>query len=153
MTRVTLLVMVAMLAAPVLAWNPLVRRSNGSLRRDTASAVVWNPDGGTLGKLSNAAAVQMVVDEIGKWQAVPIAVISYAQGGQIIDPDTGSPTDVTSANYNDVMNADNGQNPIIFDNDRDIFDLLGEPSGVLGFAGVLRASGTTITKGYAVFLR
>jgi hypothetical protein len=92
----------------------------------------------------------MVSDEFGKWQAVSTAVISYSQGGQIIDPNTASPTDVTSANYSDVINANNGQNPIIYDNDRDIFDLLGTPSSVVGFAGILRSSGGVITKGYAV---
>jgi hypothetical protein len=138
------------LALPALGWNPLVTDNGAPLRWDTAAPVVWNPDGGPLGKLTNAQAVVMVAGELQKWEDVGTSVIDYVQGSQIVDPNTGQPTDVTSANYNDVVNADNGQNPIIFDNDRDIFDMLGTSSSVAGFAGVLRSNGTRITKGYAV---
>ena len=151
--RLALLAVVGIIMSPVspaLAWNPLGLEAGGPWRWDTTSAVVWNPDGGPLGQLGNATANTWVADAFGNWQAVTTAVISYSQGGQIIDPNTGNPTDVTSANYNDVINADNGQNPIIYDNDRDIFDMLGTPNGVLGFAGVLRRNGATITKGWAV---
>jgi hypothetical protein len=138
-------------AGAALAWNPLSLTNGAPKRWDTSGPVVWNPDGGPLGKLNNADAVAMSADAFDVWENVTTSVLDFEQGGQIIDPNTGNPTDVTSANYNDVINADNGQNPIIYDNDRDIFDMLGTPSGVLGFAGVLRAtSGGEITKAYVV---
>jgi hypothetical protein len=132
------------------AWNPMISPGGTPVRWDTSTAITWNPDGGPLGKLSNVAATQMVADEFMKWESVPTSAISYTQGSQITDPTSGQPTDVTSANYNDVINANNGENPIIYDNDRDIFEFLGYPSGVVGFAGILRISGSEITKGYAV---
>ena len=62
---------------------------------------------------------------------------------------SGTPVDVTSDNYNEIINLP-GQNPIIYDNDREIYDLLGTPNGVLGFAGVLRTDGAgTITQAHA----
>jgi hypothetical protein len=139
-----------LLGLAALAWNPLELHNGEPRRWNTAAAVVWNPDGGPLGKLTNAQAVVMVADEFQKWEDVATAVIDYAQGVQIVDPSSGLPTNVTSANYSAVINAGEGQNPIIFDNDRDIFDMLAIPSSVVGFAGVLRSSGATITKAYVV---
>ncbi len=150
--RVAGLLLIALLAVSAAqAWNPASLDSNDQpLRWGTGVPVIWNPDGGGLGKLTNAQATTWIADELAKWQAVGTASLNYTQGVQIIDPGTGMSTDVTSANYSDVINTDNGQNPIIYDNDRDIFDLLGTPDAVVGFAGTLRTAGTEITKGYAV---
>ena len=149
--RVACALVVAVLGAGLaLAWNPLVQRSSGALRWSTASAVTWNPDGGTLGKWSNATAITEVDAAFTTWQNVGFSVITYTQGGQIEDGGA-STVDVTSANYDAIIALNNGQNPIIFDNDRDIFDHLGIPNGVLGFAGTLITDGSgTILKGYAV---
>ena len=149
--RIVAWVAVAILGTSLaLAWNPVIRRSAGALRWDTTSAVTWNPDGGALGKWLNTTAITEVGNAFAPWQNVSTAVISYTQGGQIEDGGM-TPVDVTSANYDAIIMLNNGQNPIIFDNDRNIFDHLSIPNNVLGFAGILSTDGMgTILKGYAV---
>jgi len=137
------------LALASLGWNPLFYDPGPPLRWSTAAPIVWNPDGGVLGVLANADANLRVVEAFTVWQDVPTATISYAQGVQIRNG-SNVPVDVTSANYNSIIALNNGQNPIIYDNNRDIYSAIGKSASVLGFAGVLRTSGTQITKAYAV---
>jgi len=145
-----LLAAMALAASSTLAWNPIRQEASAALRWDVSSAVVWNPDGGVLGSWSNATAVTEMDTGFGVWDAVGQTTINYAQGAQIVDG-AMTPVDVTAANYAAVIALDNGQNPVVFDNDRQIFDMLGTPGAVLGFAGFLRTDGAgTITKGYAV---
>ena len=132
-----------------LGWNPLLYAPGPPLRWSTAAPVVWNPDGGALGALANADANLRCAEAFLHWQNVDTTTISYSQGLQIRNG-SNVPVDVTSANYSTILLLDNGQNPIIYDNDRDIFAAIGKSASVLGFAGVLRTSGTQITKGYAV---
>jgi hypothetical protein len=149
--RVLPLVVVAIGAAgDAGAWNPSLLSGGAPVRWETGLPVEWNPDGGPLGKLGNAAAILMAADALGTWEAIPAAVVGFSQGGPIVDPGTGLPVDVTSAEYAAVVGAANGQNPVIFDNDREIFSALGIPAGVVGFGGILRTSGGRITKGLLV---
>ena len=151
MRRVALFLPVTVLLAGfALAWNPISVQSGGALRWDASAAIEWNPDGGVLGRWSNATATAEMGTALGVWQNVSTAVITYSQGTQI-ENTSGTPVDVDSSNYAEIINLP-GQNPIIYDNDRDIYDMLGVPDGVLGFAGVLRTDGAgTITQGFAVF--
>ncbi len=143
---------VLLVAGTAFAWNPHRIYKGRPMIWDDSQPIVWNPDGGPLGKLSNAEANVWVRDCFDVWEAVPTATLAFSQGGQIVDPATGSPTDVTSANYDRVTSENNGQNPIIYDNDRDIFDMLGIASNILGFGGSLLADTQTgqLVKGYAV---
>ncbi len=149
MTRRVALPLALVLGALALGWNPLSYDPGPPLRWSTAGPVVWNPDGGALGVLSTIDARARCAEAFAVWQDVPTATIAYAQGVQIQDG-TGTPVDVRAANYAAILNLANGQNPIIYDNDREIYTLIGKSASVLGFAGVLRTSGTQITKGYAV---
>jgi hypothetical protein len=146
------LIAILVCALLALGWNPAIRRDGGPLRWNTLNPIIWNPDKGKLGKLNSVQAIQMVQDSFDEWQAVATSTLAYLEGPLIVDG-SGGTVDVTSANYSEVINLDNGQNPIIFDNDREIFDLLGIPSAVVGFGGILRSSPAAgrITKAYAVF--
>jgi len=151
MRRVALFLPVTVLLAGfALAWNPISVQSGGALRWDASAPIEWNPDGGVLGRWNNATATAEMGTAFGVWQNVGTALITYSQGTQI-ENTSGTPVDVDSSNYAEIINLP-GQNPIIYDNDRDIYDMLGVPDGVLGFAGVLRTDGAgTITQGFAVF--
>ena len=100
--------------------------------------VLLNYDKGTLGTLSNAQAATLVNNAIALWTNVPTATISLTRGADV-------PVDVTTANvltYYDYNNsiplAPDGLNPVIYDNDGSIIDLImgtGANNSVLGFAG------------------
>ncbi len=144
MRRPGRLLLALLVGASAIAWNP--RFPPTTYRFDIGGgSVAWHPDGGTLGGLSNAEAVTLLDDAFGRWNAVAGASIDYTQGPQIVDG-SATPVDVTAANYATIIELDNGQNPIIFDNDREIFDLLGFSSSVVGFSALLETSGTTIVK-------
>jgi hypothetical protein len=130
-------------------WNPMTYRAAPPLRWSSGAPVVWNPDGGPLGTLTAVDAAERAAEAFAKWQEVPTATIAFAQGVPIRDAQ-GVAVDVTAANYAEILGLDNGQNPIIYDNDRQIFAAIGVPPSVLGFAGALRTSESQITKGYAV---
>ena len=132
------------------AGNPIFVRDDGPLRWDTASPVVWNPDGGSLGVWNGSTALFEVTAAFNLWQGVPTSSISYMRGSQITHPVTGTPIDVTSATFNLVVNATNGENPIIYDNNLDILTAVGLPQSVIGVATVLRNTGTQIDKSYAL---
>ena len=149
MTRARALLLALATALASIAWNPLTYGPAPPVRWSTTAPVVWNPDGGPLGALSSADASARCADAFAAWDAVPTAAIDFIQGPTIVDG-SGLPIDVRAANYGAILALDNGQNPIVFDNDREIFAAIGVPTSVLGFAGVLRASGSTATKSYAV---
>ena len=63
---VVIVSLIVLTSFAALAWNPIQRRSSAPFRWDTASAVVWNPDGGTLGKLSNAQLTTATLSLVGE---------------------------------------------------------------------------------------
>lgn len=92
------------------------------------------------------------------WQAVPTANLNIQSAGQILSvPTQGtspgfSDGDVnTAAEFSAVSRScDNGdQNPIIYDADGSMFDSLGLPPQVIGFAGVCKISGSNIVSAMA----
>lgn len=100
--------------------------------------VPFNPDGGALGTLDNAAAIAFVEGSFQRWADVPGSAITFANMGQITDAD-GNPTDINETNYDAILSGDseNGQNEIVFDELGQIFeDIFGANSRILGFASV-----------------
>ena len=112
--------------------GPLIVNSSGQPLTWSGGVVDWNPDQGTLGALSNAAAITLVGDNFAKWQAVPTASLSITNGGLL-------PVDVTAANVNSYIGVcGDGLSPIVFDTDGSITDLLlggNASNSILGFAG------------------
>ncbi len=111
--------------------------SNPNLKTvDSAGRVLYRVDSGRLGPLSNAEAVG-IVDRIFKlYTDIPTADIEFVKAGQILDPATNAPVDVTGANFGRFANSNSPtyQNPIIFDTDSSITG----QGGVLGFFGFLQ---------------
>lgn len=145
---VVLLLIMPIFGASVRAGNPLFARDDAPLRWDTSGAVTWNPDGGKLGAWNTATAANEVEAAFDMWEAVPTAVITFQRGSQITNPSTGLPTDVTSANFAAVLNANNGENPVIYDNGLDILTAFGLPPTILGYASAFEGTGAMIDKAF-----
>ena len=93
--------------------------------------ILWNPDQGTLGPLTNAEAIAAVDRSFDAWEDLPESSVTYLQGATLA-------TDIDITNYGPVFSptAPNGLSEIVFDADGSIFeDLFGPGSGILGFAG------------------
>jgi hypothetical protein len=98
---------------------------------DPSIPVPFSPDQGTLGLLSNTEAVGLVLDNFNLWSTsnIPTSSLSFANAGLL-------PVDVvTVTEFNSLTGNSDGISPIIFDTDGTLFEALGFPSGVLGFAG------------------
>lgn len=126
------LLALGLLARPALAAGPLIVNSAGAPLVWSGGVVTWNPDRGTLGTLSNAAAVTFVADNFAKWQAVPTAALTITDAGAM-------PVDVTAANVGTYVGVcGDGLSPIVFDTNGSITDALlgaGASNSILGFAG------------------
>jgi hypothetical protein len=132
-TLVLLPLCVLVAAAPALAGGPLFNCQSGVpfVWPNGGQDIVWNPDQGNLGPLTNPQAVALVADSFQVWEDVPSSTISFMQG-----PHLGMDIDIT--NFGPIFNppGPNGLSEIVFDENGEIFDLLfGPGSGVLGFAG------------------
>ncbi len=93
--------------------------------------ILWNPDMGGLGGLTNAQAVMAVQDAFDRWELVGTSSATFLKGPALA-------TDIDITNFGPILNpvAPNGESEIVFDEDGSIFALLfGPGSGILGFAG------------------
>jgi hypothetical protein len=92
--------------------------------------ILWNPDLGGLGPLTNGEAVTAVGDAFARWENISTSSATFLQGPFVA-------TDIDLTNFVPVFNGlFDGESPIVFDEDGSIFDLLfGAGSGILGFAG------------------
>ncbi len=93
--------------------------------------ILWNPDLGGLGPLTNAQAVVAVDTSFDRWENVSTSSATFLQGAFLA-------VDIDVTNYGPIFNppAPNGQSEIVFDEDGSIFfDIFGAGSGILGFAG------------------
>ena len=95
--------------------------------------ILWNPDQGGLGPLTNGQAIAAVDASFDAWENLPQSSASYFQG-------TTLAVDIDETNFGPVLNpvAPNGLSEIVFDEDGAIFSILfGPGSGILGFAGAV----------------
>lgn len=102
-----------------------------AFRWDPSQPVSYNPDKGTLGKLSNSEAVDLLANNINVWDTnhIPTCALSFENGGSL-------PIDVNSVEtYNMFAGKDDNLNPMIFDTDGSLFEALGFAKGVIGTAG------------------
>ncbi|RMD93741.1 MAG: hypothetical protein D6813_03570 [Calditrichaeota bacterium] len=101
---------------------------------DVTKPVPFNPDQGGLGFVpfgwNNATAVSMTEAAFNKWQEVATASVTYINAGPLS-------VDVDETNFDSFLfpEAIDGLNPIVFDEDGAIFELLfGAGTGIIGFA-------------------
>ncbi len=138
--RISLLAVAALVAAtPAFAGGPLVNCSSGTpFLWDTTGPIVWNPDQGDLGPLTNAQADAAVKAAFDVWEAIPTSTLAYSQGADLpIDVfwDAPAPFGVWFTDYYFASSPDS-LSAIVYDDTGEIFtDLFGSGTGVLGFAG------------------
>ncbi len=95
------------------------------------AGILWNPDQGDLGPLTNAEAIAAADQSFDAWEDLPQSTVTFRQGATL-------DSDINIDNFAPVLNppAPNGLNEIVFDANGEIFALLyGPGSGIRGFAG------------------
>ncbi len=141
----------AALAAPARldAGGPLLVAADGTPLRWNADAVLRiHPDRGGLGTLANPT--DILDHAVRQWNAVETSRLLLS----IADPLGSDIENLSELQFDQLITANDGTNPIIFDSSGAIFDaIFGPDSGVLGIAGpsLINPATNTILKGYAVF--
>lgn len=119
-------------AASVHAHGPLNVCNNAPVKYPGAGTITLNYDLGNLGSRTKAQADSIVTSAVSLWTNVPTATVTLARGADL-------PEDVTTANYSNYLGQfTDGRNPVIYDTDGSLTDLLlgtGAHNSVLGFAG------------------
>ena len=137
---------------PVLAGGPLaVSKTGVPFVWDNSNPIPYHPDRGKLGMLSNQEAIDLIQEAFDSWStsSIPTAGLSFINGGAL-------PKDInTISEFGEYELTDNnGINAIIFDADGSLFEALGFPPGVVGFAGpefVTESPPFRIVEGLAFF--
>ena len=140
---------------PLTVGGPAAGIQGVPLTWDNTKPITYRVDAGPLSQtpsgtvmIDNATGVGRVNRLFGNWSAVPTASLSFSNiGGLLPIPTGGFPAggDVkTAQQFLDIVGSGTspdpnscyagGQSPIIFDADGSIFDALGLPPGVIGFA-------------------
>lgn len=146
---------VALAGGPLTVGGPAAGIQGIPLVWDNTNAITYRVDAGPLSKASNGTVVidnptgvSRVNRLFGNWSAVPTANLTFNNaGGLLAIPSAAFPAggDVqTAQQFLDVVGSGSspdpnscyggGQSPVIFDADGTIFDALGLPPGVIGFA-------------------
>ncbi len=142
------LLVVLLTGGPAFAGGPLVVSDTGDFFV-WDSPVIWNPDPGGLGALSNIQADQLTFQAFNAWQSVATATISFRQGADLAQ-------DLTRANFGSILNAPCNRdvgNPIAYDTDGSIVDAIfgtNQRFSIIGFAGpdcITTAAPFRITRG------
>ncbi len=124
--------------------GPAARSVNGqgdSMRWDTTAPIVYHPDQGPLGKLSNMAATTLLAQAFGVWAGAPTASISFAAGAPLPGDIGGAGLPSTNpyhwSRYWWIGGDD--RSPVIFDTDGSVIDDMfgvGARFHILGAAAV-----------------
>ena len=127
------LALAATLVAPVQSGGPLsLVNHQPVVYANGGTSLTLNLDQGPLGTRTNAQANALVQNAIGLWNGVSTSTLRISIGAPL-------PIDYTTANYTNVYNRwTDGLNPVIYDSDGSLTDLLfgtGAKASVLGFAG------------------
>ncbi len=111
------LIIVLLIAQCSFAGNPIVL-STGAVLRWTNPQIPYVIDLGNLGFCSENIAQQLVILACREWSNVPHSLLNLEFKGLLEQ-------DVTSENFNEFFNhLDEGTNPVIFDNNGEILDML-----------------------------
>lgn len=130
-------IMAAVFAAAALAANaggPLGVCYNQAVKYAGAGTVTLNYDRGNLGSRSKTSADTLVTNSVSLWTNVATSTVTLARG-------TDLPVDVTTSNYAAYIGNNtfqDGLNPVVYDTDGTLTDLLLGPNArfdTLGFAG------------------
>ena len=130
------------------AGGPLQVCNQAPVKYPGAGTVNLHYDQGPLGARTKPQADALITAAVANWTNVTTATLSLGRGADL-------PVDVTTANYTTYLGVFNdGLNPVIFDTDGSITDLLlgaGASDTVLGFAGSAYSTGTCLyVEGHAV---
>src|SRR4029453_17017331 len=120
----------------------------------TASPVVYHPDQGSLGMLSNLVADNLLADAFSRWHGAPFTAISFSAGAEFsVDVNAVGIPFTNPAHWANFWRKDgDGLSPVIYDADRSINDdMFGEKArfDVLGAAGIdnpISYPNTTVTE-------
>lgn len=112
--------------------------------------IAYNPDRGMLGMLSNTEAVKQVEESFSVWgrDSLATSALTFTNAG-LLSIDVA-----TMEDFSRFSQVDDDINPIIFDVDGSLFEDLGFPPGVIGFAApefITVSSPFFISEGIAVF--
>ncbi|RMD96952.1 MAG: hypothetical protein D6812_16150, partial [Deltaproteobacteria bacterium] len=140
-----------LLLVPSLLWGGgalLVDTDGTPFRWSVEEPVRWNPDQGTLGKLSHEEAVALVASSFQAWADIETAALTFEQGNEM-------PADVGANNFSTFLGRCDTRSPIVFDTDGSLIDRLsgqGASCFVLGFASpeCVSTNEPIIREGFAV---
>ncbi|MEW6239059.1 MAG: dockerin type I domain-containing protein [Candidatus Omnitrophota bacterium] len=131
--------------------------AGGPLSVYNGSPVTWKPNGktllyqvdqGAMGPLSNYQAINLIQTAFQKWSRVDTSTLAFDKAKDVLSED------VTSKNYNRIVNSlPSDANPIIFDDDGSIIDLLmgsGSKTNILGLTST-SINNSDIVKAQIVF--
>ena len=115
--------------------------------------IQYRTDGGFLGVRDNATATTSVNAMFQLWENVGTSNVAFNNAGGLQSTGAFSDGDVsTAAEFNAVEGScgSGTQNPIVYDANGTLFSELGEPSGVIGFAGACAITIVTTSPGRIV---
>ncbi len=121
---------------PLLVGGPSIGTAGQPLRWN--GVVEYRTDGGALGLLTNAQAMQRVQAMFQAWQDVPTASITFSRLGGITGVPDGDVSTVEEFIAVDTSCGDGMQTPIIYDANGSLLAGLGLPAGVIGFTGICK---------------
>src|SRR5262252_6338603 len=118
-----------------------VNGSGAPMRWNTASAVVYNPDQGSLGTFPNNQANIMLAEAFSRWQGAPYTAITFFAGPALpYDVNASGIPASNPAHWANFWRKDgDGLSPVIYDTDGSIIDDMfgaGARFNVLGASGI-----------------
>jgi hypothetical protein len=131
-----------LLAPPVKANGPLSVDGTGQVMRwDNSAAIVYNPDLGTLGTLTNAQADALLADAFGRWQGLALVQLTFTAGAELAQDVNaiGLPSSNPAHWGHFWRQSGDGISPVVYDTDGSVTDDMfgiGAKYDILGAAGL-----------------